>query len=319
VRTAFFSALLDAARTDDRICLVVGDLGFSVVERFADEFPARFVNAGVAEQNMMAIAAGLALSGKVVFTYSILNFTVFRCLEQIRNDICYHNLDVKICGVGAGFAYGPLGFSHHAVEDVAVMRALPNMVVIAPGDPVEASHATKAMAAAKGPCYLRLGRSGEDAVHAPDVPFQIGRAITVRPGSDITLIAAGSIVAAARRAADRLADAGMSVRLLSMHTLKPIDVGAIHRAATETQGIVTIEEHAETGGLRSAVSEVIAGMMPPPSVVVQHVTIPSATASVAGSQEYLREVHGLSDAGILRAITRALPYIRRQASSLMRR
>src|SRR5947199_4391670 len=156
MRGAFFRALLELAEQDERVCLVVGDLGFGVVEEFARRFPKRFLNAGVAEQNMTGIAAGLALSGKIVFTYSIANFPILRCVEQIRNDVCYHRANVKVVAVGGGFAYGSLGATHHATEDLAIMRALPEMSVVAPGDPEEAAVATEAVAAQDGPCYLRL-------------------------------------------------------------------------------------------------------------------------------------------------------------------
>ena len=173
MRTAFIRALEEVAAEDDHVMLVVGDLGFGVVEAFAERFPDRYVNAGVAEQNMTGIAAGMALSGRVVFTYSIANFPTLRCLEQVRNDVCYHNADVKIVAVGGGFVYGSLGMSHHATEDLAIMRALPNMTVIAPGDPVEAAAATRAVVNRPGPCYLRLGRAGEPIVHGSDIEFRI--------------------------------------------------------------------------------------------------------------------------------------------------
>ncbi|MGH9680291.1 MAG: transketolase, partial [Candidatus Acidiferrales bacterium] len=142
MRSAFFRALTALAEQDERICLIVGDLGFGVVETFAERFPSRFLNAGVAEQNMTGIAAGMALSGKIVFTYSIANFPILRCLEQVRNDVCYHNADVKIVAVGGGLAYGALGPTHHATEDLAILRSLPRMAVVAPGDPAEAEAAT---------------------------------------------------------------------------------------------------------------------------------------------------------------------------------
>src|SRR5437763_8640674 len=153
------------AEEDERIWLLSGDLGYSVLESFVQKFPGRFVNVGVAEQNMIGVAAGLAMSGHVVFTYSIANFPVMRCLEQIRNDVCYHNLNVKIVAVGGGLAYGPAGYTHHALEYLAVMRAMTGMTVLAPGDPVETRLATKALADRQGPCYLRLGKAGEPLVH----------------------------------------------------------------------------------------------------------------------------------------------------------
>src|SRR5207302_2491203 len=203
-RTAFFKTLLEMAEHDDRVTLVVGDLGFGVVESFAQRFPNRFVNVGVAEQNMTGIAAGMALSGKVVFTYSIANFPILRCLEQIRNDVCYHNANVKIVAVGGGLAYGSLGSTHHATEDLAIMRALPRMVVVAPGDPTEAEAATQAVAAHAGPCYLRLGRAGESKVHRGEIDFQLGKAIQLRDGKDLTLISTGGLLETAVQVAESL-------------------------------------------------------------------------------------------------------------------
>src|SRR6267142_4822159 len=176
MRGSFFSALLQLAEHDERVYLVVGDLGFGVTDPFARRFPGRFLNVGVAEQNMTGIAAGLALSGKIVFTYSIANFPILRCLEQVRNDICYHAANVKVVAVGGGLAYGSLGSTHHATEDLAIMRVLPQMVVVAPGDPAEASAATQAVAAHPGPCYLRLGRGGDPRVHPGPIHFELGKA-----------------------------------------------------------------------------------------------------------------------------------------------
>src|SRR5438093_3004835 len=182
MRTAFFNALADVAATDASIYLLVGDLGFKAVESFSNHFPERFINVGVAEQNLAGIATGLALSGKRVFTYSIGNFPTLRCLEQLRNDVCYHRARVVTVTSGGGFAYGPLGMSHHVTEDLAIMRALPGMVVVAPGDPFEVEQATRAVVAQSGPCYLRLGRAGEPRIHGTDVVFKLGRAIRVREG-----------------------------------------------------------------------------------------------------------------------------------------
>lgn len=310
MRNAFFHALMDLAEHNERINLIVGDLGFGVVEPFAERFPKRFLNTGVAEQNMTGIAAGLALCGKVVFTYSIANFPTLRCLEQIRNDLCYHNANVKIVAVGGGFAYGSLGMTHHATEDLAIMRALPRMVVVAPGDPVEAALATRAIAREPGPCYLRLGRAGEPVVHHPGVPFQIGKAITVRDGDDLTLISTGGLLQAAVQVADRLAMAGVRARVLSMHTVKPLDVEAVMAAARETRAVVTLEEHSLIGGLGGAVAETLAesgeGMVP-----FKRVGLQSVFASHAGSQEYLREVNGLSEDAIHSSLRPLLEMVKR--------
>lgn len=293
MRTAFVRALEEMAEDDERIMLVVGDLGFGVVEPFAERFPLRYVNAGVAEQNMTGIAAGVALEGKVAFTYSIGNFPTLRCLEQIRNDVCYHQANVKIVSVGGGFAYGALGMTHHATEDIAIMRALPNMTVISPSDPVEAAAATRAVARWPGPCYLRLGRAGEPSIHQAAIDFQIGKAIQISDGDDLTIIATGSITSTAIAAAGQLLERGISTRVLSMHTLKPLDVEAVLFAAQETSAVATIEEHSVIGGLGSAVAQVLAEA-DGPNVPFTAIGLESAFAKTAGDQSYLREAFGVS-------------------------
>jgi len=304
MRTAFIETLFDIAQHDERIVLVVGDLGFGVVTRFMEQLPQQFVNAGVAEQNMTGIAAGMALSGKIVFTYSIANFPVLRCLEQIRNDVCYHNANVRIVSVGGGMAYGSLGISHHATEDIAVMRSLPNMIVIAPGDPVETELATKALIEWEGPAYLRLGRAGEPVVHNAVPDFELGKAITVRSGKDVTLIATGGQLHDSVRAADDLAKQGIDARVVSMHTIKPLDAEAVLAAAEETDGIFTVEEHSVIGGLGGAVAELLleSGLQP------RHfkcIGLNDTFSSLVGDQEHLRALYGLDAKGIVRAIRAA--------------
>jgi transketolase len=298
VRGAFFRGLMDLAAQDDRVYLLVGDLGFGVVEPFMQKFPKRFLNVGVAEQNMTGVAAGLALTGKIVFTYSIANFPILRCLEQIRNDVCYHRANVKIVSIGGGFSYGALGMSHHATEDLAILRALPGLTVIAPGDPFEAEAATHAAALHDGPCYLRLGRAGEPLVHESKAEFQIGRAIRVRQGDALTLISTGAMLRTAVDVADRLAEKGTPVRVLSMHTIKPLDTDAVLAAAAETRAIVTIEEHSVAGGLGGAVAECLAesGEL---RVPFKRLGIPTSFSAPPGTQDYLREQCGLSVKSIL--------------------
>jgi transketolase len=291
MRTAFIKTLCELAEQDERIWLLCGDLGYSVLEGFSSRFPNRFVNVGVAEQNMTGIAAGLALSGKVVFIYSIANFPVMRCLEQIRNDVCYHNLNVKIVTVGGGLTYGSLGYTHHGVEDIAVMRVLPNMTVIAPGDPVEARLATQAILNTPGPCYLRLGKAGEPVVHQIEPEFQVGKAISLQLGSDLTLISTGGMLQSVVLAAEKLASQGYSVQVLSMPTVYPLDEPAIVQATKQTGKIITVEEHG-LGGLGSAVAEVLAlGGIP---VKFRPLRLPREAMKVAGSQTVLRSSQGLS-------------------------
>jgi transketolase len=301
MRTAFLDTLYELAKADRRIVFVTGDLGFSVVERFMTELPDQFVNAGVAEQNMTSLAAGMAMMGKVVLTYSIANFPTLRCLEQVRNDVCYHGANVKIVAVGGGFTYGAMGASHHATEELGVMRMMPGMVVVAPADPVVARAATRAIVAHPGPCYIRLGKAGEPNVHAGPVSFQLGRALQLRHGSDLTLISTGGMLGTALAVADRLAERGLAARVLSMHTLKPLDEEAVRAAARETGAILTLEQHSVIGGLGSAVAEVLAEL-PGDKVRFRRVGVPSALSERVGSQQWLERLHGLDEAGVLEQV-----------------
>lgn len=300
MRSAFINSLIRLAACDERIMLITADLGFGVVELFARQFPRRFINTGVAEQNMTGIAAGLALSGKIVFTYSIGNFSTLRCLEQIRSDICYHSANVKIVAVGGGLAYGPLGASHHATEDIALMRALPGMTVLAPGDPLEAHKATEALACRPGPAYLRLGRAGELVTHPPRINFTIGKAVQLMDGGDISLISTGAMLCETVAAAETLRHRRIHARVLSMHTIKPVDEIAILAAARDTTAILTIEEHSIIGGLGGAVAEVLAERAPRP-VAFRRLGLPSQFTSLVGSQLYLKDAHSLSSKGIVDA------------------
>ncbi|HEV8630384.1 MAG TPA: transketolase C-terminal domain-containing protein [Thermoanaerobaculia bacterium] len=311
MRTAFLDTLYELAKADRRIVFVTGDLGFSVVERFMADLPDQFVNAGVAEQNMTSLAAGMALMGKIAFTYSIANFPTLRCLEQVRNDVCYHEANVKIVAVGGGFTYGAMGASHHATEELGVMRMMPGMVVVAPADPVEARAATRAIVAHRGPCYIRLGKAGEPNVHQGAIDFQLGRAIQLRGGRDLTLISTGGMLGTALAVADRLAGRGVEASVLSMHTLKPLDEEAVRAAARETGGIVTLEQHSVIGGLGSAVAEVLAELPAGngargTGVPFRRIGVPSAFSARVGSQKWLEQQHGLDEEGVLAQVEELL-------------
>ena len=304
MRTAFIQTLIDLARTDKHIFLLVGDVGFSLVEPFAQEFPDRFINIGIAEQNMTGIATGLALCGKTVFNYSLANFPTIRCLEQIRNDVCYHKANVKIVSTGGGLAYGALGVTHHVTEDLAIMRALPNMTVVAPGDPVEAALSTRAIAEQHTPCYLRLVKTGDPVVHQTTPPFQIGKAIRLRDGNDVTLITTGGMLYNTVQAAEQLVQQGIQSRVLSMHTIKPLDTEAVLSAA-ETGAIITIEEHTIIGGLGSAVAEVLSEGNNG-NVTLMRIGIPDEFCTQVGNQEYLREIYSLSVQGIVSSVKKLI-------------
>jgi len=241
--------------------------------------------------------------GKTVFTYSIANFPVMRCLEQIRNDVCYHNLNVKIVAVGGGLAYGSHGYTHHGVEDLAVMAAMPNLMVAAPGDPLEARAITRIIASRPGPAYLRLGKAGEPVLHPADLVVEYGKAIVRCEGHDLTLISIGSMLANTLSARDKLTEAGYSVRVLSMPFIVPLDEDAIHAAVTETGVILTVEEHG-VGGLGAAVGECIARFGKAATFVP--LRLGRSPIKTSGTQEQLRDLQGLSASGIARSAVDAL-------------
>jgi transketolase len=260
MRNSFVEALCDAATASPDIWLLTADLGYSVLEPFAERFPERYLNVGIAEQNMMGVAAGLALSGKRVVVYSIVNFATLRCFEQIRNDIVYHNANVTIVGVGGGFAYGTQGYTHHGIEDISVMRSLGMIDVTAPADAVEAREIVKISLNRLGPTYVRLGKAGEPEVHMSKPDLQRGKIVSVCEGSEALIVATGGLVAEAVAAAGILANEGCSVAVWSVPWLQPFDEAAIKKSAQHYPLIVTAEEATESGGLGSAVASVIAGL-----------------------------------------------------------
>ena len=273
--------------------MLTGDLGFSVLEKFQEKFPDRYFDVGVSEANMIGVAAGLALSDKTVFVYSIVPFATMRCFEQIRNDLCYQNLNVKIIAVGGGLCYGSAGPTHHSITDIAIMRALPNMIVLCPGDPFEVEMATKLSVLRQTPVYIRLGKSHEPKVHLKTPNFVIGKGITIKKGDDITIIATGNLLYNAKCVSDELINKGIDVRLISMHTIKPLDREIILKAAMETKAIFTMEEHSLIGGLGSAVSEVLAEG-DTKKVLFRRISLPDAFCRDVGDQEYLRKKNSLS-------------------------
>ena len=301
MRNAFIRGLTALAERDDRVVFLTGDLGYKLFDDFAERFPGRFLNAGVAEQNMVGVAAGLALEGFRPFVYSIATFATLRCLEQIRDDVCYNGLAVTVVGVGGGFSYGANGPTHHATEDLAVMRALPNMTVVAPGDPVEAELAVAALP--DTPTYLRLGRAGDPVVHQLPPEFRIGRAITVREGDDCALLSTGGMLPTAVEAAELLAGRGIAARVVSMHTVKPLDEDALERSR-RTRLTVTLEEHSRVGGFGSAVSEWMAannGSGPLLSIAAE-----DAFANEVGDADSLRRRNGLDAESIARRVVEGL-------------
>lgn len=308
MRNRFIKGLELLAERDPHLFLLTGDLGFGVLTTFSERFPDRFINAGISEQNMAAVAAGLALEGNTVYLYSISTFPTMRCLEQIRNDICYHDADVKIISAGAGLAYGQLGMSHHATEDIAVMRALPNMRVFAPADAMETSAILDTVSHIKGPCYIRLEKNSAHDLH-PTVPVRSALdTVVLSRGHDVTIFTAGSILEEAIAASGHLKKQGLSVGVCSVPCIKPLDGKIIAGCAESSRLIVTMEEHNVIGGLGGAVAELLSGL--PSHAPLLRIGMADTYSSIVGSQRYLREYYHLDGAS---TAMRIVEYLETQA------
>lgn len=288
MRDAFTRVLMREAAANDRLTLVTGDLGFGVLRPFWEAYPKQFINAGIAEQALTSLAAGLSRTGRTVITYSIGNFPTLRCIEQIRNDCAYHGADVKIVCVGGGFVYGSLGMSHHATEDMSIMRALPGVTVFTPGDPAEVEAVVPVMLRTPGTCYLRLGRGGEKTVHpAPIEGWQVPKALTLRSGTDVAICSAGGILTQTAQAAELLCQRGISAEVVTFPCLKPIDREKIAELTRRFRHIVTVEEHSIVGGVGSAVCEAageIGG-----SARIHRIGMADEYSTIVGTQDYLRQ------------------------------
>jgi len=296
MRNSFIKTLMEQARQDERIFLLCGDLGYSVLEPFAEAFPERFLNVGIAEQNMVGLATGLSMEGYTVFCYSIGNFPTLRAMEQIRYDVAYHEANVKIIAVGGGYAYGPLSTSHHTTEEIGMLRTIPGMVVTAPGDPSEVDAMTAFIAQHRGPCYMRLNKAGEPRLHAQPPALILGGIVPVRvtPGATAAVFATGDMVGYAAR---YLVQHAPHVDLYSFPFVNPIDTTQLGVLAARYSQVVTLEEHQANGGFGSAVLErlhdLLSGGVLARLPVVKRIAIPNAFISSAGSQDYLRETMGL--------------------------
>lgn len=301
MRDTFVKTLVALAKKDSSIELITGDLGFGVLKPFWEQCPDQFTNAGIAEQNMASVAAGMSLEGKTVFLYSIGNFPTLRCLEQIRNDCAYHDANVKIVCIGGGFAYGPLGMSHQATEDLAILRALPGVVVMAPADLVEVEACTKALVNYKGTAYLRLGRGGEKRIHSKIENFQLGKAIQVHNGEDVAIFSTGAIFEEVAAAYEQLKQKGFDPAVYTFPTVKPIDRERIEQIAKDFSMIVTVEEHNIVGGFGSAVAEVMAEMKEKRAYLLR-IGLNDEYGALVGDQKYLRARYGMDSSAIVRRI-----------------
>ncbi|MDR7402963.1 MAG: transketolase family protein [Armatimonadota bacterium] len=307
-RDAYGQALVRLGERDPRIVVLDADLSKSTkTAEFAKRFPDRFFNVGVAEQSLIGTAAGLALGGKIPFASSFAVFATGRAFEQIRNSVCYPRLNVKIAATHAGLTVGEDGASHQSVADVAVMRALPHMTVVVPADARETEQAVEAAAEYNGPVYLRLGRLALPALLPEDYRFQWGKAVTLREGGDVSLLANGVMLGAALEAAEELARRGVQARVLNVSTVKPLDREAVLAAARETGALVTAEEHSIIGGLGSAVAELVGEEYPVPLARVGS----SDTCGDSGAPHELLRKYGLTADGIVRAAGEVLARKRR--------
>lgn len=293
MRNAFANTLTELATRDDRIVLLSGDIGNRMFDKFKAACPNRFFNCGVAEANMMSMAAGLAMSGLRPVVYTIAPFVTTRCLEQIRVDVCYHHVPVVIVGVGGGLSYASLGATHHSCEDIAFLRALPNMRVVCPGDAWETGAAFKAALRQDEPVYLRLGKKGEPAVHASEPNFEIGKAITVRDGSDAVLLSTGNLLPTAMEAAELLARENISARVVSFHTVKPLDERCLADAFQTARVVATLEEHSVLGGFGGAVAEWLADQTAT-SAPLLRIGTADEFLHEAGDQAHARAYNGLT-------------------------
>lgn len=305
MRDTFVRTLVKCAKEDKNIELITGDLGFGVLKPFWEQCPDQFTNAGIAEQMMTGVAAGMALTGKNVFTYSIGNFSTLRCIEQIRNDCAYHNANVKVVCIGGGFVYGSLGMSHQATEDLAMLRALPDVIVLAPADLVEAEECTKALAKYQGTAYLRLGRGGEKRIHEKIDNFQIGKAIKVCDGQKVAIFSTGAIFEEVTACKEMLNNEGVDPMIYTFPTVKPIDKDTIEEVAQKVDLIVTCEEHNIIGGFGSAVAEVMAEMKNIKAILLRMGLNDEYSVRV-GNQKYLRAQYGIDAKSIAEKILNSL-------------
>lgn len=300
MRAAFFNTLEGIYQNDKNVFVLTADLGYKLFDNFKLKCPKRFYDIGVAEANMIGVASGLALSGKNVYCYSIIPFLVMRAYEQIRIDIAYHNLNVKLIGVGGGFTYGLEGITHFGLEDFALMRSLPNMSIVVPADPLESQILANISSEYSGPLYIRLGRTGEPLIHDKSPNFTIGKAMLMKEGKRIALFAIGNMVYIGKQVADFLGKKGLSPTLINMHTLKPLDVETILQITSTHEAIFTLEEHNLHGGLGSAIAEVLAENRC--QCHFKRFGIPEKLENYIGNADYLRMKYGLTPENIYEKI-----------------
>ena len=306
MRTTFIKTLTALAEQDERIFLITPDMGFSVLETFQDRFPKRFLNVGIAESNAVGIAAGLALSGRIVYVYSIIPFVCMRPFEQVRVDVAYMNTNVRLVGVGAGLSYGPAGGTHHAVEDVALMRALPNMSVVSPCDPWEVAQAINLSVQHQGPMYIRLARNGEPVLSDTTATLGFGQLNPLRrtQDSEVLILFHGNASDVALAVQQGLTEQGKAADVISVPFLKPLDSARLLQEMSARKAVIAIEEHCQTGGLASAVAEVLVSSSARPRFKAYN--LGDSYSHFVGNQQYIREQFGFTAQAILQDLAEFL-------------
>jgi len=291
MRTTFIQYLEQEAARDPNLYFIVGDVGFSVIEKFKEKYGNRYINAGIAEQNMIGVAAGLAMAGKNVYVYSIIPFVTMRCFEQIRNDLCYQQLPVKLIGVGGGFSYGPMGVTHHALEDVAVMRCLPGMTVVAPGSTFETEALLPHINTLDGPSYLRLSNNEELALYNDNTQVTIGKAVSLVPHDTNIIVACGNALDLGIKVQKHLSEMGIDIGLVSMPTIKPLDEDFF--LSKNLNAVFTLEEHSVIGGLGEAISRFLCENFDH-KIIFHAFGVNDFYYHIKGSRSYLNEKAGLN-------------------------
>lgn len=306
MRTAFVNKLMELASKDERIVLITGDMGFPMFDEFKKLYPDRYYNMGIAEQNMIGVAAGLAMRGKKPYVYSIIPFLIMRSYEQVRVDICYHNLDIKLIGSGGGVAYGPAGATHHAIEDLSLMRGLPNMDVISPGDPYEAKNALQKSYENNNPTYIRLSKNNEPMLHSnlKDENFKIGKSICMKEGKNIAILTTGNILEQAQNISNKLENMKINNALYSFHTIKPIDKERLLEIYMNFKYIVVLEEHTIHGGLYSSIMEEYGkgDLNSYTTEKILSISINDVFSHHVGSQENLRKFFAIDEESVISKI-----------------
>jgi len=304
MRTTTIKTLLGLIAEGHDIHLLTGDLGFGVLNPIMEEYPGRFTNMGVAEANMVGVAAGMAMRGMRVYCYSMVPFLLCRALDQIRCDLCGMNLPVTLIGVGGGLSYGLEGMTHYAIEDIAIARALPNMTVFAPGDPLECRALVKETVSIDGPCYLRLGGNNDPIIHSSDQPIVPGKIAAIGEDGEAAIIANGAMLPRAKMAVEVLSAEGFACRLYSIHTIKPLDEDMIRKIGTECRCIVTVEEHSLINGIGSAVAEVLFNAKYNGNFL--KLGLPDEYSKQLGDRDWLRDKHNLRPENIVEAIKQTM-------------